>query len=122
MYAEAYNEYNGAPSQQAYDYVKEVRDRAGISTRDFSEYSDYASFRDFELCFESLRKYDLIRWGIFVESMKGYITDSQSTDWTGNTSDVVRSMASSVQQRHIVLPIPTIELGVNEALVQNPLW
>lgn len=129
MYAEAYNEYNGTPSQQAYEYVKEVRDRAGISTRDYSEYSDYESFRDFvrnergrELCFESLRKYDLIRWGIFVETMHGYISDSQSTDWTGNTSDVVRAMASSVQEHHVVLPIPTIELGVNKELVQNPLW
>ena len=31
-------------------------------------------------------------------------------------------IASRVQQKHIVLPIPSIELGVNNLLVQNPLW
>ena len=57
MYAEAANEYEGAPSQAAYDCLKAVRDRAGIKTRDFSEY-DQASFRELvrnergrELCF-----------------------------------------------------------------------
>lgn len=129
MYAEAYNEYNGAPSQEAFGYVKAVRDRAGISTRDYSEYSSQEAFRQLvrnergrELCFESLRKYDLIRWGIFVDAMKGYLTDTQSTEWVGTTASVAANTASAVQERHIVLPIPTIELGVNGALVQNPLW
>ncbi len=129
MYAEASNEYEG-PTQRAYDMVKKVRDRAGIKTRDYSEYSSQEAFRQFvrnergrELCFESLRKYDLIRWGIFVDAMKGYIPDTQDTDWgTGNTAGVASSTASAVQARHIVLPIPSIELGVNTDLVQNPLW
>ena len=129
MYAEASNEYEG-PTQRAYDMVKKVRDRAGIKTRDYSEYSSQEAFRQFvrnergrELCFESLRKYDLIRWGIFVDAMKGYIPDTQDTDWgTGNTAGVASSTASAVQARHIVLPIPSIELGVNADLVQNPLW
>ena len=58
--------------------MKAVRDRAGIKTKDISEY-DQASFRELirnergrELCFESLRKYDLIRWGIYVEEMNNY--------------------------------------------------
>lgn len=129
MYAEAYNEYNGAPSQEAFGYVKAVRNRAGISTRDYSEYSSQEAFRQLvrnergrELCFESLRKYDLIRWGIFVEAMKGYLTDTRSTEWVGTTASVAANTASAVQERHIVLPVPTIELGVNGALVQNPLW
>lgn len=130
MYAEASNEYYGAPDQTAYDCIKEVRDRAGISTRPFSEYSSQDDFRQFvrnergrELCFESLRKYDLIRWGIFVESMKGYLQDTQDPNWGGgNTSSVAYNTASAVQSRHVVLPIPSIELGVNSALEQNPLW
>ncbi len=130
MYAEAYNEYYKAPSQEAYDCVVEVRDRAGIKTRDYTEYQTYYDFRQFvrnergrELCFESLRKYDLIRWGIFVECMKEYISDaSDPLYWgPGNTASVAATTASNVQERHIVLPIPSIELGVN-GLVQNPLW
>ncbi len=129
MYAEAYNEYHKAPSREAFDCVVEVRDRAGIKTRDFSEYQSYSDFRQFvrnergrELCFESLRKYDLIRWGIFVESMKGYITDALDPAWgSGNTDDVASNTASAVQERHIVLPIPSIEIGVN-GVEQNPLW
>ena len=66
---------------------------------------------------------DLIRWGIFVESMKGYLQDTQDPNWGGgNTSSVAYNTASAVQSRHVVLPIPSIELGVNSAHEQNPLW
>ena len=73
MYAEASLELTGSVEATAYDCVKQVRDRAGIATK--ASY-DPISFRNLvrnergrELCFEALRKYDLIRWGTFVESM-----------------------------------------------------
>ena len=129
MYAEASNEVDG-PTQDAYDCVKRVRDRAGIQTRAFSEYGDKEAFRQLirnergrELCFESLRKYDLIRWGIFVEAMHDYIEDELDPDWgSGNTASRAAETARNVQNRHILLPIPSIELGVNGALRQNSLW
>jgi hypothetical protein len=31
-------------------------------------------------------------------------------------------MGSYIKPMHVVLPIPAIELGVNDLLVQNPLW
>ena len=130
MYAEAYNEYYQAPSQEAYDYVAEVRTRAGVSTNPFSDYSDYASFRDFvrnergrELCFESLRKYDLIRWGIFVEQMHKYADWTSDARWSDvTTANLAASTGTTVQDKHIVMPIPSIELGVNTLLRQHPLW
>ena len=129
MYAEASLELSGSVEATAYDCVKMVRNRAGIETKPMSSY-DVESFRTFvrnergrELCFEALRKYDLIRWGTFVESMKGYIEDSQNSRWT-NTSlkTIAKSLGESIQEKHVVLPIPSVELGVNRSLEQNPLW
>ncbi len=128
MYAEAANELGGV-SQEAYDCVKAVRDRAGIRTNEMSSY-DQASFRELvrnerarELCFESLRKYDLIRWGIYVEEMNNYTTWAADERWTKNTkAQRAASMGSYIKPMHVVLPIPSIELGVNDLLVQNPLW
>ena len=128
MYAEASNEVEGL-TQAAYDCVKAVRDRAGIKTKDISEY-DQASFRELvrnergrELCFESLRKYDLIRWGIYVEEMNKYIQWAADERWVKNTkAQRAASMGSYIKPMHVVLPIPSIELGVNDLLVQNPLW
>lgn len=75
MYAEAINEYAGAPDDQAKDAIREIRKRAGVKT-DENLLGDYRSFRDLvrnergrELAFEGLRKWDLIRWGTFVEKM-----------------------------------------------------
>ncbi len=129
MYAEASLEYDGTASQEAYDCVKMVRDRAGIKTRGFSEY-DVESFRSLvrnergrELCFEALRKYDLIRWGIFKESMKEYVRMASDDRWSGSAkASYAAAIGSAVQDKHIVLPIPSVELGVNNLLTQNPLW
>ena len=128
MYAEASNELNGV-SQDAYDCVKAVRDRASIKTNDISSY-DKNTFRELirnergrELCFESLRRYDLVRWGIFVEEMNNYTKWSADERWVKNTkAQRAASMGSYVKPMHVVLPIPSIELGVNDLLVQNPLW
>ena len=128
MYAEASNEIEGV-TQAAYDCVKAVRDRAGIKTKEITEY-DKDSFRELirnergrELCFESLRKYDLIRWGIYVEEMNNYTKWAADERWTKNAkAQRAASMGSYIKPMHVVLPIPSIELGVNDLLVQNPLW
>ena len=128
MFAEASNELNGV-TQDAYDCVKAVRDRAGIKTNEMSAY-DKETFRELvrnergrELCFESLRRYDLVRWGIFVETMNEYVQWSNDERWVKNTkAQRAASMGSYIKPMHVVLPIPSIELGVNDLLVQNPLW
>lgn len=130
MYAEAVNERDGSPSQEAYDCIKLVRDRAGIGTREFSDYADYKSFQTFvrnergrELCFEALRKYDLIRWGIFVSAMKGLTEQAHDPRWEVNgAATYAAAIGAAVKDKHILLPIPSIELAVNNKLEQNPLW
>lgn len=129
MYAEASNELDG-PTEKAYQCVKDVRTRAGVATRDFAEYGK-ATFRELvrnergrELCFESLRKYDLIRWGIFVDEMHGYTQQVADENWNkeNSLSVIASTIGNNVMEKHIFLPIPSIELGVNKLLVQNPLW
>lgn len=129
MYAEASNELDG-PTEKAYQCVEDVRTRAGVATRDFAEYGK-ATFRELvlnergrELCFESLRKYDLIRWGVFVDEMHGYTQQVADENWNkeNSLSVIASTIGNNVMEKHIFLPIPSIELGVNKLLVQNPLW
>ena len=130
MYAEAVNEYAGAPDEQAKEAVREVRRRAGVAT-DESQLSGQASFRNLvrnerarELAFEGLRKWDLIRWGIFVERMHlaGTNVPTESMYLNKTITDYAAGNYANVSSRHIYLPIPTKELAVNHALQQNPLW
>ncbi len=130
MYAEAINEYAGAPDEQAKEAVREVRRRAGVAT-DESQLGGQASFRNLvrnerarELAFEGLRKWDLIRWGIFVERMHlaGTNVPTESMYLNKTITDYAAANYANVSSRHIYLPIPTKELAVNHALQQNPLW
>ena len=130
MYAEAINEYAGAPDDQAKEAIREIRKRAGVKT-DESLLGDYRSFRDLvrnergrELAFEGLRKWDLIRWGTFVEKMHNAGTNQPTDNTYRNVSYTNYASANyaNVTARHIYLPIPTKELAVNHALRQNPLW
>jgi len=130
MYAEASNEVSGAPSKAAYDAVKAVRDRAGIATKDFSEYSSKEAFRQFvrnerarELCFEATRRYDLIRWGIYADEMRKLSEQAADPRWSSDgSSTYCAQIGGRIQDKHIILPIPDLELGVNSLLHQNPLW
>lgn len=130
MYAEAINEYARAPDDQAKEAIREIRKRAGVKTNE-SLLGDYRSFRDLvrnergrELAFEGLRKWDLIRWGTFVEKMHNAGTNQPTENKYRNVSYTNYASANyaNVTARHIYLPIPTKELAVNHALRQNPLW
>ncbi|MCW3786586.1 RagB/SusD family nutrient uptake outer membrane protein [Plebeiibacterium sediminum] len=80
MYAEAENEINGAPSNEAVEALKEVRMRAfnndeakvGTIPTAYSNFKDaIIKERKLELGFETLRRTDLIRWGIHYETLTG---------------------------------------------------
>ena len=128
MYAEASNELSG-PTQEAYDCVAKVRTRAGVATLPMGSY-DKDSFRELvrnergrELCFESLRRFDLIRWGIYVQEMNKYTEWSADERWSKSAKAArAANMGGYIKPMHVLLPIPAIDLGVNKELVQNELW
>lgn len=77
-----------------------------------------------ELCFEALRKADLIRWGHFVTDMQEFAAwataNGAGVTATGNPNGLQGVL--NVSQRHVLLPKPTYELNLNRLLVQNEGW
>lgn len=136
MYAEAENEVKSGPTPQAYDAINKVRRRAfgyllnndgGNTTHDipagkgkFDFFKAIVDERSRELCFEALRRPDLIRWGMFVETMKETLAlmnnDLLPTEsWKSSTF-------KNASSKHVVYPTPTYELELNKMLIQHPLW
>ncbi len=130
MIAEAENEMtNGEFTSVATEAVEEVRRRAytdpSEATLKPAEVANKEAFAETirnerfkELCFEGLRKPDLIRWGMFYDTMKEFASYS---DRNGGTS-IGAIPAKNLAQRHWLLPIPSREMSLNKALVQNVGW
>ncbi|TYR37529.1 RagB/SusD family nutrient uptake outer membrane protein [Sphingobacterium phlebotomi] len=134
MYAEAYNEYFNGADDNAVEYLNMVRRRGlGLDptiaspATDFTDRS-YEAFqrevrdeRPRELCFEMLRKNDIVRWGVFYDNM---LTREAETPQTFTSSYYVRARRyfRSVERKDQWWPIPAYELGVNKKLVQNQGW
>jgi hypothetical protein len=70
-----------------------------------------------ELCFELLRRPDLIRWGNFIGDMKDFSAYAKAN---GATTVAMTAPADNIAPRNLLLPIPTHDLSVNKALTQNP--
>ena len=73
-----------------------------------------------ELCFEGLRKHDLIRWGDFVTAM--HQTAQDFADHASMSTDIYKlahDAAERVQEKHLLYPIPILEVSLNKAMVQN---
>ena len=134
MYAEALNEADGAPADSAYAAVNAVRRRGfGLPEDDDSGVADLPAglsqeqfrkaIRDeraYELCFEGQRRQDLIRWGIYCDTVKD--TGILLEDWREGFGDYYLGAQYTIKGRHELQPIPQTELDLMKKFKQNPNW
>ena len=133
MLAEAENEVNQGPTALAYECINLVRARA--LQPELTAGLDYAAFkqevmdeRARELTFEALRKYDLIRWGIYLDRIKNDLGEAvKDKRWKNGTNETnndggVSAFIKRTAEKHQFLPIPEKELAVNLLLEQNKYW
>ncbi|HEY4288131.1 MAG TPA: RagB/SusD family nutrient uptake outer membrane protein [Puia sp.] len=116
-YAEAENEVNG-PDAAAYQYLDAVRLRSHASaTPTGMSQEQFRSFvfaeRGREFVFEAQRRYDLLRWGVYLQVMNKLGVVIQGNDRLTK----VRS------SRNLLFPISTDEINTNSSLGgNNPGW
>jgi hypothetical protein len=93
-------------------------DLAGLSQATFQQAIQDERAR--ELCYESLRKPDLIRWGIWVNTMNALAADIKAN--AGTTFAYGALAGSNITARNLLFPIPASEISVNKGATQNPGW
>lgn len=116
-YAEAQNEADGAPNATAINALKQIRDRAKLTTpATFTQ----AAFRTavwkerwYELCFEGITWFDMVRLRkVFNESTKGF------DEFVGHK---FADNGATLEEKHLLFPLPTAEMRNNSNLTpQNP--
>ena len=127
MIAECENETHSQPTTEAYNCINEVRKRAGISklpqnldTEDFRQ--AVKDERAMELCFEMTRRFDLIRWGEYVQNMNALVQRAQSGEnWNLGPNNVHTYF--NISEAYNYFPIPALEMSVNKLITKNnPGW
>ena len=113
IYAEAQNEING-PTQDAYDALKRIRDRAQLTTPDIGTFSQ-ATFREavwrerwHELAFEGITWFDMVR----LKKVYNQATDGFD-DFVGH---VLPNSGQALQEKHLLFPLPQPEMVNNPSL------
>ncbi len=121
LYAEADNEVNGGPSALAIAEVEKLNTRnhsKKVSALGAITPWTQESFRSYileerakEFAVEGMRRFDLIRWGIYLQTMNSL----GGTD----ENDVIKRRES----KHLLLPLPADEVNTNEYIhINNPGW
>ncbi|MDR6782169.1 hypothetical protein ABIE26_001342 [Pedobacter africanus] len=97
---------------------------ADVPAGDYSTKENFRAFlhdeRSRELCFENLRKGDLIRWQEFIEEMRAAGTEINQI--AASAYKFESRAGLNVAEKNYLFPIPTNEMSLNRALVQNPGW
>jgi hypothetical protein len=111
----------------AMTYLNQVRTRAQASLVTAVVAPNQSALRTIirderarELCFEGLRKFDLVRWGLFNTAMSNCRNAINASTSTNKTRYLVTY--NNVRLRDTLLPIPSSELSVNNLMTQNPGW
>lgn len=118
IYAEAENEVNG-PTQDAYNALERIRDRAELDTPDIASFTQ-ASFREavwkerwHELAFEGITWFDMVR----LRKVYNTTTDGFD-DFIGHVNP---NSNQTLQEKHLLFPLPKAEMVNNPNLKpQNP--
>jgi hypothetical protein len=133
MAAEADLKINGSPSATAVEYFNQVRRRAygynpttpvpGFDVTTFSM-QDMMDERSRELCFEGVRRQDLIRWGTIQTAMQNLYTDNAARATTSyiTAANLASGNFLSNPGKYILFPIPYTETTLDQVLTQNPGW
>ena len=77
--------------------------------------------RSRELCFEGLRKQDLIRWGILKTTMQQVANDFL-TSAPADYNYAANAGNNIAEPKHLLLPIPAYDMGLNPLLNPNIDW
>ena len=117
-YAEAQNEAGG-PNVDAYNALKSIRDRAGLTTPDLGAFTQ-ATFRDavlverwHELSYEGKTWFDMIRLRKVYDPANNTFVDFVNASMNGTT----------LQDKHLLLPLPAADFRNNPNLrPNNPGW
>ena len=113
IYAEAENELNGV-NQNSVDKLNDVRERSLASSKTLADFADKTALRSailqervMELSLEGDRRWDLIRWGIYLQAMNAL----------GGVDEV--NNVKSRNEKHLLYPIPQAEMLTNGAIKEN---
>lgn len=114
IYAEAANEANGGPTPAAIEAVNQIRRRNSASTIGSMSQQAFRSFvleeRRRELALEGDRRWDLLRWGIYLPVLNALDNDE---------NNVLKRRIN----KHLLMPIPVSELNANKLITSNnPGW
>ena len=122
--AEAINERDGQPNQQAYDAFNKIRRRAfredlnsnSAQAHDLTAGLDYQGFKDaiiqersWEFALEQKHLLDLKRWKILVKTIKNSALAKNYPEYN----------KQSIDFKHYRFPIPQAQRNVNPNLWQN---
>lgn len=115
-YAEAQNELGN--SDEALTYLNKVRARSNAVEGTIDELNTQVKLRSAiieerakELACEADRRWDLLRWGIYLDAMNAF----EGTDDSG--------VLKSRTERNLLYPLPAQELNTNKAITaNNPGW
>lgn len=119
-YAEAQNEAGNGPNAAAYNALKAIRDRAGLTTPAMGTFTQ-ASFREavwrerwHELCYEGITWFDMIRTRkAYKEATNGF------ENFVGHV--FADNANATLADKHLLFPLPTAEMQNNPNLTpQNP--
>lgn len=125
---------DGAPSDAAIANVNKVRRRAfgkpvdvvdadsdvplGMDKVEFLLFLQDERMR--ELCFEGIRRHDLIRWGIYVPTMNTLGADINAKAPAAHR--YAANAGRNTTERNVLFPIPNTEITINKQITQNPGW
>lgn len=114
IYAEAVNELNGGPNEEAYRQVNRIRTRSNATPFSGMNQDEFRSAvleeRARELAYEADRRYDLFRWGIYLEVMNAIGMDEHNVN-------------KRRTERNLLYPLPASEINSNDKIdSNNPGW